>query len=169
MECRFDNHRYPQIKTFQTEPTTQHLANTLPLCSIELLQFWTLSVHLTISEIVSPDGKRHVRERGTIVDCNNEFCGSVRLDGYYFGETDLNKSFEFILLSETAHVMPGSTIFEDDSFSISDKDWELYCVMLIRWNPSGIVAERRGLGQVLRKSVEKSLALGPCWKEIILG
>ena len=167
-QSRFDNRHCPQIKAFQTEPTKHPSAKCLPLYSTELLQFWTLSIHLTICEIESPDGERHIRERGTIMDCDSEFCGSVRLDGYYFDETDLNKPVEFILLSECEHTMPGSKIDEDDPFSTIGKNWELYWVMLIQWDDDGIVAERRGLGQIFRRTVEKSVAPGPCWKEIVL-
>ena len=169
-ERRFDNRHCPLIDTSQTEPIKPLLKN-LPysMQTHQLLQFWTLSIYLTISSIESPDGERNVRERGTIVDRDNVFCGSVRLDGYYITEADLNKPVEFIILSECKDTMAGSEINERDGLSAIRKIWDLYWVMLIQWDEDGIIAERRGLGQVYQKAVGTSVAPGPSWKEIILG
>ena len=43
----------------------------------------------------------------------------------------------------------------------------LFYVMLIQWR--GGIAERKGLGSIWQKAVERSLPPGPKWKEIILG
>ena len=169
---RFDNRYCRHINTSQTEPIKSALPEKLSsLRPLQLLQFWTLSIYLTISRIDSPVGERSLCERGTIVDCNNTFCGSVRLDGYYFDEADINKPIEFILLSECKDTMPASEIDEADGghLRLTRKDWDLYWVMPIQWDKDGITAERRGLGQIYQKVVTTSVAPGPSWKEIILG
>ena len=49
-----------------------------------------------------------------------------------------------------------------------DENYDLYWAMLIQRDEDGMVAERRGLGQILKTSVAKSIAPGPAWKEILL-
>ena len=156
----FDNCHCPHIDTSHTKPTD---FITLPRYTTRgnILQFWTLSIYLTISQIESPDGRRDIRERGTIVDRNGDFCGSVRLDGYFLDENDLNEPVEFILLSECEDTMPGSEMDERDGWAIQRTEWDLYWVMLIQWDDDGVLAERRGLGQIYQRAVATSLAPGP--------
>ena len=173
----FNNRHVPRVDTSQTAPTESlELPSFMP--SRPLLQFWTLSVHLIISRIMYADEGREVRQGGTIVDCNDEFCGSVRLDGYFFTENDTNKPVEFIILSECKDSMAGSEFHErygifgrreHDPERKHDPDhWDWYWVMLIRRDDDGVIAERRGLGQIYQDAVGKSMEPGVGWKEVLL-
>ncbi|MCJ1478413.1 hypothetical protein MMC13_007093 [Lambiella insularis] len=168
-KAQFHNRHCSHIDTFKREATRSSLPDGLYPPDRQLLQFWTLSVHLLISHIDSPNGERHVRERGTIVDRDNEFCGSVRLDGYFITKDDIDKPFEFILLSECKDSMPGSELADREGLYTIRREWDLYWVMLLQRDADGGVAERRGLGQIFQRAVGTSVAPGPCWKEIILG
>lgn len=65
--------------------------------------------------------------------------------------------------------MAGSEMDERDGLSAMQEEWDLYWVMLIHWDADGVVAERRGLGQIYQKAVGMSVAPVPSWKEIVLG
>ena len=139
--------RFPAVDCSRTAPT-DNISIPPMVNSRTLLQFWTLSIHLSISKIESPDNQRHIRERGTIVDRQGEFCGSIHLDGYFFTNDHLIKPAEFIVLSEAISQMPGSVMFENNGLSSGTRNWELFWMMLIQWDKDGVVAERRGLGTI---------------------
>ena len=86
----------------------------------------------------------------------------MRFDGYFITEQDLNRAFEFILLSERKDPMPRSELFEEGP-SLGTT-WNMFWVMLIERDADG-VAERRGTGQIYQKVVNDSLDPGPVWKE----
>ena len=171
------------LDPLETEPTE---AITLPSSrrTSHLLQFWTLSIHLTLARIatriMTDHGEIEILDRALLVDDGGEFAGSVALDGHYFTEKDYGKPVEIILLSEVAYEVPNfdgyqRRVYRYDDMNIyegpvvrRDEGYDLYWVMLIQRDEDGIVAERRGLGQILKKSVAHSLARGPAWKEILL-
>lgn len=176
----FKDHGCPiGIDPSETEPTE---AITLPPSrrTSHLLQFWTLSIHLTMGCIMTGDGKIEILDRALLLDDANRNAGSIALDGHYFTDKDHGKPVEIILLSEVAYQVPNferyqPRVYRDDDTDLyersiipRDQGYDLYWVMLIQRDEDGIVAERRGLGQILKKSVAHSLAPGPAWKEILL-
>ncbi|RSL81215.1 hypothetical protein CEP52_017245 [Fusarium oligoseptatum] len=124
-----------------------------------ILQFWTVSVFYTISDICVFDAV------ADLVDCNGAKCGSVRLDG--FEETTYFESqtcFEVILLSESGLILdyPPDSRFMPSYFP----DSKYFLVLLLEWR--GGLAERRGFGHIARGAMMNSLTPGPVWKEILL-
>ncbi|KAK3990487.1 heterokaryon incompatibility protein-domain-containing protein [Cladorrhinum sp. PSN332] len=122
-----------------------------------LLQFWTLAVflRLEIVDVFQPQGR--LFGNGYEVGWNGKECGTVRLDGFvartsFFERSD--EQFEVLILSETGR---GET----------DTGGGFYNVMLIEW--IGGVAERRGVGEIVKEGVSQSFAPGPVWKEVLLG
>ena len=167
------------LDPLETEPTE---AITLPPSrrTSHLLQFWTLSIHLTMARIKEGYGEYKILDRALLLDIGDEFAGSVALDGHYFTEKDYGKPVEIILLSEVAYEVPNfdgyqPRVSRDEDMDVyegpvirRDEDYDMYWVMLIQRDEDGMVAERRGLGQILQKSVATCLAPGPAWKEILL-
>lgn len=84
--------------------------------------------------------KAHINSPG----CS--FCGEIYIDDFENAGSTRTKPCEFILLSEN-----------------SNGD---YYVMLLDWADG--IAERKGMGYILRNHVSRSLAPGPEWKEILL-
>lgn len=92
-----------------------------------------------------------------------------------FEETDFfetSGSLEFIVLSE-------ADCYSEYSFSSDWRpspldyctnwnagQWKFYHVLLLEWN--GGIAERRGIGIIYQKAVERTYEPGPLWKEIFL-
>jgi hypothetical protein len=93
--------------------------------------------------------------------------GSVHLDDDFVDPENLNDLFEFILLSECNDTMSGSALADERGY-VCSKKWDLYWIMLLKWDESGTVAERRGLGQVYQDAITTAFEPGPFWKEIIL-
>lgn len=176
----FRDHGCPSdIDPSETEPTE---AITLPPSrrTSHLLQFWTLSIHLTMADIMTGNGEIEILDRALLLDIGGEFAGSVALDGHYFTKKDYGKPVEIILLSEVEYEVPNfdgyqPRVYRDDDMDVyegpvipRDEGYDLYWAMLIQRDEDGMVAERRGLGQILKTSVAKSIAPGPAWKEIFL-
>jgi hypothetical protein len=91
-----------------------------------------------------PHGK-DVCELGTIVDEHGKFCGSIHLYNTFITES-LDDPREFIILSEACDTMGGSAI---ENRMVPDKSkWDIYWVMLVKWDEPVIMAERRGIGQI---------------------
>ena len=132
-----------RITTSRTSPT-DNLPFDMPRLTYPILQFWTLAVYYKIGNIDVFSGKANIFTGNAAVD------GTLEMDG--FEETtfflDPEKVFEFILLSEDC--------------TSSDQ----YNVMLLEWD-SGI-AERRGIGNIKKSAIRRSLPPGPVWKEILL-
>ena len=164
----FNSHHCPEIDTYVTVPTLD-LPLGLPLRKYELLQLWTLSINLKISHVEASPHGREVAERGTLVDRNNVFCGSVAIDDFYLCET--GGTYEFLVLSECRYGVGGSAITDrnewDREMIQNPERWDLFWVMLIERDEHGIV-ERRGLGQIYQRAISTAVA-GPEWKEIVLG
>lgn len=94
------------------------------------------------------------------------------MDG--FEETDFFEtggSLEFIVLSEACRDNTDSTNITgwDQGllkYSTNPDTGTYYNVLLLEWN--GGIAERRGIGAIYQKAVERSYRPGPLWKEIFL-
>ena len=164
---KFDNKHCPTLDVSNTVPMRRSKREQTDPRRIGTLHFWTLSVLLKISGITrSPHGD-DVGARGTIVNANGDFCGSVHLDGDVPTADRLDQPMEFIVLSEACSAMGGSEI---ENREIMDKSrWDLYWVMLIERRSEDSQAERRGIGQVYQTAVGKALAPSPTWREISLG
>jgi hypothetical protein len=149
--------------TNRTQPTDDlnlaGAARTYPI-----LQFWTLSVFFIIKVVDRIQGIARV------FDKFGDTCGALYPDG--LEETMFFQSpgpFEMIVLSETQK-RPWTwfdsdlrKILEDINSQHSD---EYYNVLVLEWSED--VAERRGIGLILRDSIMNSLLSGPVWKEILL-
>ena len=167
---RFNTKHCPHIDPSCTTPTEGFTTIGYQLW-YPVLQFWTLTAHFKISETVCSPYGIEVGERGTIVDCDQNLCGSVHLHGGY--DTDNIETFEFLVLSECRYSMGGSAIEDRDEWlpemKAHPQRWDLYWVMLIEWDGKGNLAERRGIGQIYQKLIETSFPPGPSWKKIVLG
>ncbi|KAF5236798.1 hypothetical protein FANTH_11119 [Fusarium anthophilum] len=129
--------------TTHTAPTKKPpLPSLLP--QYPLLQFWTLSLRLKLTNLDVFTGQCHVQGK------SGTDCGVLYLDGFedftVFCSSDL---FDVIVLSE--HV---------------DMDGYCYNVMLLEYSEG--LAERRGVGRIYQDRVNDSFTPGPIWKEIIL-
>lgn len=176
--------RFGKLDTSKTVPEALTSINPAYLQQ-QLLRFYTVTVNLTISptviRLISPpsdneSGERlsgsEVRVSGTLYDVKGSSTGLLIFDiGDFVTEDGV---YELILLSDYY----GSLIRGVDqpssnplNFSITypdtKKDLELFWVMLLTWDDG--VAERRGIGRVLRSAVENSFPPGPQWREIVLG
>ncbi|KAK4457026.1 heterokaryon incompatibility protein-domain-containing protein [Cladorrhinum samala] len=147
------------IDTSRTRPSAAVPAMR-PVPSYPLLQFWTFVVFLKIEEVDV------FYADGILVGKDGVHYGPVHLDG--FEETTLFDSkspLEFLVLSEADTDLDSLRRFAP---VIGRPDiWNYYNVMLIEWNQG--IAERRGMGQMLKEGVHQSFEPGPVWKEIILG
>lgn len=151
--------------TRQTIPT-EDISFSRAVPSYPILQFWTMSLFYSISDIDV------FMATGYLADSNDNKCGWVWLDG--FEETNYFESqcaFEVILLSESCS-HHDTEVFEIQlqhpySRVTGTTDWIYYNVLLLEWQ--GGIAERRGFGFLHQSAVERSLAPGPLWKEIFLG
>ncbi|KAF2491306.1 hypothetical protein BU16DRAFT_620906 [Lophium mytilinum] len=156
----FDNKHCPDIDVSSTLPIKSAPIN---LDKDRIIQFWTRSLTLSISAVISSPHGPDVCSRGTIVDATGNFCGSVHFADNFIKEA---RECEFIVLSEACDAMAGSAI---EHRMVPDKSrWDMYWVMLITWDAAGTYAERRGTGQIFQKAAQTSLAPGPVWKEIVL-
>jgi hypothetical protein len=94
-------------------------------------------------------------------------CGTVVVDEDEAERLDGQES-TFIALSEarkfTKDECPNWTYYIPKD--IEDIEWDLFYVMLIKWNPVRHVWERIGLGKVLKAAFEDSKGELQAWKEI---
>ncbi|RYP75487.1 hypothetical protein DL771_002372 [Monosporascus sp. 5C6A] len=105
-------------------------------------------------------------ERGDLIDRNGKLVGSVHLDDHFVTPDKLSRPFELIILSETSETHGGCALVDERGY-FSD-NWDLYWVMLLKWDEDTGVAERRGLGQLYQEALATSFEPGPGWKEITL-
>ncbi len=169
--CRseFNAHGLGIIGDFsQTEPTIDP-STFKRLPGYSLLQFWTVSVLLSLS--------RHANQadwRADIINRDLKQCGQINLSqNIHFQPVendDPGRVHEFLLLSESKYFCQPTGILPGGSLPPPCKpNWGFYWVMLIRWDETGI-AERMGIGQISASAaLGKSYGSGPKWKEIVLG
>lgn len=148
----------------RTEPTIYPQPTSQNLREYSLLQFWTVSVLLSLT--------RHQEQadwRADIFNRDGKQCGQINLH-QPLDETIVGVH-EFLLLSESKYFAQPTGILPGGSLPLPAKnDWGFYWVMLIRRNPfDPMVAERRGIGQIAASALRKGLGEGPAWKEIVLG
>lgn len=147
--------------TSRTTPTHEHsFEREFPMYHI--LQFWTLAVYFTISDFDVFLASASIRDKFGIK------CGRIKMDGFEessFFET--SGPLEFVLLSER-EVDTSRTDWDGGELEYPSSPiiWIYYNVLLLEWN--GGIAERRGIGIIDRKAVERSFNPGPLWKEIFL-
>ncbi|KAF4617082.1 hypothetical protein G7Y89_g15067 [Cudoniella acicularis] len=143
-----------RFSTVRTAPT-EDLGFEVAISVYPLLQFWTLSVFYTISEINVFSGD------ASLVDKSGRQCGRISLDNFesstYF---ELPGPFECILLSES------NETFNSYPRVKLGGEWQCYNVILLEW--TGNIAERRGIGVIAKLAIVNSFHPGPVWKEIFL-
>ncbi|PMD22783.1 HET-domain-containing protein [Hyaloscypha hepaticicola] len=149
-----------KFPTSRTAPTQEHyFEREFP--TYQILQFWTLAVYLSISNVQVFHASAFIRDRF------GRKCGQIWMDG--FEETtffEMKSPLEFILLSEREkerNFRDGKDIEEVYQSRRTSRD---YNVILLEWNEG--IAERRGFGIIDKEAVERSFAPGPLWKEIFL-
>lgn len=158
----FPHGRYTpaRLDTSHTTPSkTIYFSRDVP--PYHILQFWTLSVFYTISDIDVFSGT------GNLVDSNGARCGFVWFDGYE--ETTFFESracFEVIPLSRSDFGVEGLDRCSTTAYPTVKGVWESFHVLLLEWK--GGLAERRGFGYLIVEAIANSLAPGPLWKEILL-
>ncbi|KAL8647406.1 MAG: hypothetical protein Q9210_005577 [Variospora velana] len=165
--CDFTVHGCPTgIDPSSREPTI-NLALSPYRRKTHLLQFWTLSINLTIFRTSADDGYDNQCPRGVLVDKHNRSCGEIRLDGDYLaGQQDRGRKVEIILLAGNGRERPD--VQEENEGSATQQMHHSYWVMLVERDEDELVAERKGLGVITREALDSSLAPGPAWREIIL-
>lgn len=151
-----------QLNSRRTMPT-EEVSFTRVVPTYPMLQFWTLSVFYTITDI------NVFQATGYLTDMNNARCGFVWLDG--FEETIFFESkgpFEVILLSESFTHQCSTELdrHSNNRYSKVVGQWAYYYVLLLEWQ--GGIAERRGFGIIFQAAIQNSLKPGPVWKEIFL-
>jgi hypothetical protein len=162
----FGNRHVLPFSTSRTAPT-EHRDFEREFPEYPILQFWTLAVYFTISDFSVFIAEAYIFDR------QGTRCGWTCMDGFEdstFFET--KGPLEFIVLSET-NVEPrtnydGGLTLSGLSYPVDSKPnaWKYYYVLLLEWN--GGMAERRGVGVIFQKAVEKSFSPGPTWKEIFM-
>ncbi|KAK0638588.1 hypothetical protein B0T16DRAFT_462354 [Cercophora newfieldiana] len=169
------------LSTSQKEPTFTYNG---PSLSYPLLQFWTASVFLKVSDVDV------FNQSADLTGSDGAVCGHVLFDGYE--ETtffDDNEQFELLLICGGGSILPegepstpnsdteefewyifsgGGAMLPGGDPSKPKSYLEYYRVIVIEWMASG-VAERRGIGRIGKEAVAKSFAPGPVWEEILLG
>ena len=130
--------------TSQTTPTP-NLLNPISTLEYEILQFWTVSVYLKVNQIEVFNAK------GRLFDRNGICCGSIFFDGF-----------------EETTFFENESLVECTLISQTDMTSDLYYrILVLEWG-SG-VAERRGVGEIEMRAIDRSFHPGPIWKEILLG
>jgi hypothetical protein len=130
-----------------------------------ILQFWSVTIWLTSSSIVEV-GFGHYAD---LLDIDRQICGSIWLGGT--DHFDVNLPHKLVVLSEARYACRDDPWIKerhkDDQIMIESPDlWDLFWVMLL--DQHGEYYERRGIGQVFQRTLERSLPPGPSWEEIIL-
>lgn len=151
------------FSTSRTTPTEEyHFDRDFP--PYPILQFWTLAVYFTISNIQVFEALAFIKDRF------GSQCGIIELDGFEestFFET--SGPLEFIVLSERETDLTFMTDWDkgdDLAYPAVSSVWKYYNILLLEWD--GGIAERRGIGVIYKKAVERSFNPGPVWKEIFL-
>lgn len=172
--------RFGKLDTTRTIPAA--LTSTAsPYSDQELLRFYTVTVTLKVSLEIpaqlpwptnTENDTSNVEPSAALYDSEGSFAGLLIFDIANFvgedGEYELTilsdsrtSLFHRMDLPDASHLNPFVSHYD------TEQDWRLYWVMLLIWNEG--VAERRGLGQLLQSSVDKSFPPGPQWSEIVLG
>ncbi|KAF7510751.1 hypothetical protein GJ744_006117 [Endocarpon pusillum] len=177
--------RFVMLDTLPTVPAAS-FAIAPAYSTQDLLRFYTVVVILTVSLDI-PDRipwplhneydsnmlhMSDVKPTAAIYDSEGCFSGLLLFDiAGFVGE---DGEYELVLLSDSQNSLFNRVDLPDPSrlnpfvsYQAINSDWRLYWVLLLTWNEG--VAERRGLGQILRSAVEKSFSPGPQWREIVLG
>lgn len=154
----------------------------LPNLPYDILIFQTISIRMTLGSAIGESNSCF-----EIIDSSGNLCGEVIPD--FPAETsqttteqvDINEAsteqttttissiHEFIVLAERPHKLsfsPPVYAINDDFATRTGED--MYWVLMIEYLEIKGAYERRGLGYVSKTSIEKSLASGPEWKEIVL-
>ncbi|KAM0249684.1 hypothetical protein ACHAQJ_008945 [Trichoderma viride] len=101
-------------------------------------------------------------------------CGYVLLDDIWKSKFRAEEPYEFLLLSEANYYCEWRRPHEDHPYKkfYGFKDYEEFHIMMIEWKAVGRVsnrvAERVGLGRVLKEAIKNADDRNVAWKEIIL-
>ncbi|KAL8949688.1 MAG: hypothetical protein Q9222_004229 [Ikaeria aurantiellina] len=153
-----------------------------------MLVFWTLSANFYLRFRHSHKWNDCRDGAFSILDRRANECGYVSLDRGCEGALDPLNQYELIALSDARSLdVSGQcdwkavendlaqAVTMTESFAIVDQgppgedagSWDLFNVMLIEWR--GHVAERLGIGKIVRKAMRYALDPGPAWKPVLLG
>jgi hypothetical protein len=109
-------------------------------------------------------------QRYSILDYKDDWCGTILLDRLRIAPLDLDKTHEFIAISDAKE-------FHSDEYNgwayyiPKEKEqsaWDLYYVLLIEYRSN--IAYRVGLGKIFKEAFNNSCKPeGKQWKEFILG
>jgi hypothetical protein len=154
-----DRHALKFLTSRTAPPQEHYFEREFP--TYPLLQFWTLAVYLSISDVQVFDALAVIRDRF------GKRCGQIWMDGFeestFF---EMKSPLEFILLSEREKEWNFRADSDIEETYQSRETSRKYNIMLLEWNEG--IAERRGLGIMYKEAVERSFAPGPLWKEIFL-
>ena len=143
-----------KLDTWRKLPTS-YLSLTQPLRPYTLIHFWTVSAAF---ELACDDQSPRLDYRFDIIGLTGKPVGIIELDCAL--RESSARPCELLVMSECRYRgdLPGFR---------GEPPWNGYWVMLIEWD--GPVAERRGIGQILKPALAEAFPPGPAWKEIILG
>lgn len=134
------------------------------------LQFWTWSAFLRLGAVSDVVGAR-IR-RYTILDRNDDICGSIVLPDEFANRVDnglSREAFEFIATSDARiffdEEMPEWTYYIPKEKH--DSSWDLWYVILLETDEDGI-SRRVGVGKVFKDAFHQSFSPGMDWREFIL-
>jgi len=165
----FDNKYCPGLDAAFTTPTLEGQLSAPDSPSVTTLHFWTVAAQFMISRIDAAPVGRECGERGIIVDSDGSVIGSVHIDDHFIEPQTIAQPFDFIVLSQANETQGGSVLVDERPYvGPGSEAWDLYWVMLVKWDDTGTVAERRGIGQIYQKSLASGCDPSPVWKEVIL-
>ncbi|KAF2184100.1 HET-domain-containing protein [Zopfia rhizophila CBS 207.26] len=147
---------------------------------IRYLQFWTLSAYFDIKSLdkaavipYSSSGAEHTGDGLRVFVLRNKFqqdCGWVLLDEDWVERVNREgvRLQEFIMLSEGCHPMADQRPQNLQPYKANHlDDFKQFNAMMINWR--GGIAERVGLGRVMKDALVHACGRDMKWKEILLG
>ena len=153
---------YTSSPTLKTAPSDTFSISDSKIPNYPLLQFWTLACYYQIQNIDM------FLPKGSLVGREGQFCGTVWLDGFEEASVfhSVGATYEVILMSKSFHLWPNNDDDDDDIMGPGQRG-DCFEIMLLGWQDG--VAQRLGIGSLLRRAITQGFAPGPVWKEIVLG
>jgi hypothetical protein len=150
--------------------------------SLQPIRFQTLSVRFHIGPSnsylrygsIDPPWEPNGRVIFLLYNEDLRPCGYVLLDDIWKSKFCAGEPYEFLLLSEANYYCEWRRPHEDHPYKkfYGFKDYEEFHIMMIEWKGVGKVdtrvAERVGLGRVLKEAIRNANDKNVVWKEIIL-
>jgi hypothetical protein len=148
------------------------LPEDLKVRDTEYLQFWTWSAffRLTRQPLSSSSNLGGGLSRFGIIDCKDDFCGTIILpDRWFHDRLAADSIFEFIAISEAKDFSPEE--FDGWTYYIpkeqDQREWDLWYVLLVEKVDESVI-KRAGLGKVFQEAFEYSYSPGNEWREFIM-